>query len=386
MEASTLANYSEILKDTASVLKQCGYLSTQSLPSLKRPLWKLIFELHALPFIPQRAGNCFSASAVPEFYAGRFLRGRSLLKTAYSMFFLNRPVFRSSGEKLLGKTLLSNLLLSGTVKEIGDHVQSSVRFVPWLNYIILSDPDEGSERNTNFYIYVGGDSTFLIDFVNKHMKSDIKAERVLDLCAGTSIQSYNLLNICSNITAAELNPRAIEYAKVTRLINGVQCINIIQSDLWDSINGTFDVIICNPPYLPIPQGNVSGKTLDAFGGGELGMEIPLRIVDGLGEHLSPEGYSAVLAASPIIKGKDTLVENLLPIAEKHGLSIRVFAWKYTNLKRDMKLQIEWKISHFVYYVIEAQKTGISSVLAIHQPFYKRLPQLLLSRIELILSH
>ncbi len=385
MKTSSLAEHARLLQDTAASLKSCGYLATQCLPSLKRPFWKVFLELGSLIRPPGKDANCFTPTAVPGFHANRFLKGKQKLKTAHAMFFLNRDVLERSAIELLGSGLLKQLVDSEMVTLSGSYARSRIRFVPWKDYLILSDPDEGADRGTDFYVYVGGDSTLLTDFVEKHLEADFKADRGLDLCAGTSIQSYNLIPRCRMITAAELNPRAVAFAKATRTMNEAERIEVIQSDLWENVSGGYDIIVSNPPYLPMPGESISVKTLDVCGGGELGLDIPLRIIDGLGIHLNPGGYSAVLAASPIIKGKDVLREDLIPIADKHGLSIKIHAWKYTSLKLDMDLQRRKGISHFVFCVIESRKTGSPSVKTVHQPLVRRIPQILSARLEMLLK-
>lgn len=385
MKSHDILLHTDVLGKTADLLRECGYLTTQCLPSLKRPLWKVFLELPRFFHLPERPGYCFMPTAIPGFLANRFLRGKHRLKTAHAMFFLNRSVPDSLAEELLGVDLLSALLESHIVFRCGNNVRSTVRFVPWHDYLIMSDPDEGAYRETDFYVYVGGDSTLLTSFVNSHMKNSFKGIRGLDICAGTSIQSYNLLQKCDSITAAELNPRAVSFAKASHEINDVREINVIQSDLWENVQGHFDVIVSNPPYLPMPGESVSVKNLDVYGGGELGLDLPLRIIDGLGKHLNPGGYSAVLAASPIMNGRDVLKDDLLPIAEKHGLSIEIHAWKYTNLKLDIPLQLRKNISHFIFCVIETRKTGNPSVRTIQQPFLKRFPQIISLKLELLLA-
>ncbi len=386
MNPDEILTRTAVLRRTATVLRETGYLSTQSIPSLRRPKWKMILELHRLFHLPDRTGYCFEPTAMPDFLADRFLRGKERLKTAYRLFFLNRPVPGPGCESLLGKDLLNELLEAGIAVSENDRILSTVRFVPWRNFLFLSDPDEGARRGTDFYVYLGGDSTLLTDFVHRRLEGGFKARRALDLCAGTSIQSYNMLDRSESITAAELNPRAVAYAEASRQINDIGSIEIIQSDLYENVQGSFDVIIANPPYVPMPSESVSARNMDAFGGGELGLDIPLRIMEGLGSRLNNGGYSAVLAGSPIIQGRDILRENLLPIADKHGLSIILHAWKYTNLKLDLALQREKGISHFMYCVIESRKTGRASVRTVHQRFLKRFPQLLALKFEQIISN
>lgn len=374
-----------VLRRTASVLRGCGYLETQFIPSLKRPLWKLPAEIPSLFGLTRKRGSCFNATAVPGYLANRFIGGRESLKTAHVMFFMNMAVPEALASDLLTEEHLEELIDCGAVNRKEGMVQSRIRFVPWDDYLILSDPDEGAQRNTDYYVYAGGDSTLLIDFVTNRLKPEQRFQRGLDLCAGTSIQSYNLLNRCDHITAAELNPRAVRFAKASSEVNQLEKLDVIQSDLWQNVQGRFDIILSNPPYLPMPGESVSVKTLDVCGGGALGLDIPLRIIDGLGEYLDTGGYSAVLAASPVIGGENVLVKDLEPLAAKHGLSIHVHAWKYTNLKLDLALQRQKGISHFVFCVIETHRSGTPGVKTLHMPIAKRVPQIFYSRLELLLS-
>ncbi|PIE51094.1 hypothetical protein CSA37_01565 [Candidatus Fermentibacteria bacterium] len=379
MKNEQIKDYIDILGDVAEALRKAEYHSTQHLPSLRRPPWRAVQELHRLVYLPYREGFCFHPSAMPDFLASRFLSGREPLTTAYRLFFLNIPVNTDKAEKLLGIGLLTKLLESALIIEVSGALQSTVRYVPFRKYFILSDPDQGADRLTDFYVYVGGDSMELIRFVNRRLNPEERFGKGLDLCAGTAVQSYNLVDRCDTVTAAELNHRAVNFAEVTAMINGMDRIKVIQSNLWDSIDDSFDIIIANPPYIPIPDNEVSNRNIDAYGGGDSGMEIPLRIVEGLGSHLNHNGYSAILASSPVIRGKDLLRKELEPIADRHGLEIVLHGWKYTNLKLNMQLQTERNISHFVFYVIESRKTGSGSVTVRHK--FRRIPELIYTRAE-----
>ncbi|MCK5037310.1 MAG: methyltransferase, partial [Candidatus Sabulitectum sp.] len=198
------------------------------------------------------------------------------MRSAYFLFFLHHKISEKEAIDLLGLDLYESLIIEGLLIN-SDGIISNVRFVPWSNFLFVSDHDEGSSRETDFYVYVGGDSTELISFVNRRLDISETFHRGLDLCAGTSIQSYNLLNRCDSIVAAEISQRAIDYAAVSSEINSPGKINIVKSDLWQNLEGTFDIIISNPPYVPARLNEVSPKILDAYGGSDLGMDIPIKI-------------------------------------------------------------------------------------------------------------
>ncbi|MFC3342012.1 class I SAM-dependent methyltransferase [Paenibacillus abyssi] len=77
-----------------------------------------------------------------------------------------------------------------------------------------------------------------------------KAARILDVGCG-----YGPLGIVSaklvpqgKVTMIDINERAVELARENAALNGVHNVEIIQSDLFEAVQGRkFDVIITNPP-------------------------------------------------------------------------------------------------------------------------------------------
>lgn len=94
------------------------------------------------------------------------------------------------------------------------------------------------------------DTEILAEQVIKHV-GDRENLRILDLCTGSGALAIAIANnIHSNnkIVASDISIEAIETAK-GNLINTNNDIELIQSDLFDKIEGKFDVIVSNPPYI-----------------------------------------------------------------------------------------------------------------------------------------
>ena len=72
---------------------------------------------------------------------------------------------------------------------------------------------------------------------------------VLDLCCGSGCIGIALA-VCggANVTAADVSADALELAERNARRNGVS-IKTVRSDFLDEVFGTFDMIVCNPPYL-----------------------------------------------------------------------------------------------------------------------------------------
>lgn len=78
-------------------------------------------------------------------------------------------------------------------------------------------------------------------------------KKVLDVGTGSGFIAIYLALNGRDVTASDINPRALEVAKENALNLGAN-INFIQSDLFDNISQKFDLIIFNPP-----MGNIKGK-------------------------------------------------------------------------------------------------------------------------------
>ena len=126
--------------------------------------------------------------------------------------------------------------------------------------------------------------------------------RVLDLCCGTGCIG---LAIASNVPTARIvcvdsSGAALKVAKTNaifnKLISRMSCVGCDVLDPPPPQLGTFELIVCNPPY--IRTGDIAGldksvkeyEPLAALDGGEDGLVFYRRICSGWTSILKPEGY------------------------------------------------------------------------------------------------
>ncbi len=81
--------------------------------------------------------------------------------------------------------------------------------------------------------------------------------RILDLCTGSGIVGITSFLELQNefeieLVMSDISPEALEITKKNLELNNVQA-KLIQSDLFTDIDGKFDVILSNPPYVPYDQ-------------------------------------------------------------------------------------------------------------------------------------
>ena len=108
---------------------------------------------------------------------------------------------------------------------------------------------------------------------------------ILDLCTGSGCIAVSLKKFggYSQVAASDLSDKAIGLAMRNASINDTE-IRLIKSDLFKDIDGRFDVIVSNPPYIPAEEiETLSPEVRDhdprmALDGGEDGLDIYRRIV------------------------------------------------------------------------------------------------------------
>lgn len=155
----------------------------------------------------------------------------------------------------------------------------------------------------NFYINENvliprQDTEILVEEVINIAKR-IKNPKILDLCTGSGAIAVSLAKYLpeSEITATDINNKALEIAKKNAKINEVENrITFISSDLFTNIpEEKYDIIVSNPPYI---KRNVI-ETLDeqvrkepymALDGGLDGLDFYRKIIKNSYEYLKYHGF------------------------------------------------------------------------------------------------
>ncbi|MCC8142270.1 MAG: peptide chain release factor N(5)-glutamine methyltransferase [Lachnospiraceae bacterium] len=120
--------------------------------------------------------------------------------------------------------------------------------------------------------------------------------RVLDLGTGSGCLAVSIKAFCPNaaVCGSDIFSEALQVAEENARRNQTE-ITWIKSDLFAEIEGQFDLIVSNPPYIPT---NVIGTLMPevrdhdpraALDGGPDGLDFYRRILAGCGEHLQPGG-------------------------------------------------------------------------------------------------
>jgi release factor glutamine methyltransferase len=145
-------------------------------------------------------------------------------------------------------------------------------------------------------------------------KSDFSAKRVLEMGCGSGLLSILAAKQGSAVTAVDANPVAVDATKGNAARNDVP-IHVFESDLFQKVDGVFDAIIFNPPYLPSEDDDRT------YAGGQSGRDTIERFAAGVKDHLEKNGTILMLISS--LTGE----EETAALLEKNGFSVAVAARK-----------------------------------------------------------
>jgi release factor glutamine methyltransferase len=156
-------------------------------------------------------------------------------------------------------------------------------------------------------IYKPSDDSYLFqNFLEQYLSNlqssnpDICSKiKLLDMGTGSGILSKTAIKFlaANNILAADINTEAIKNLSDEKF-------KTVHSNLFQTINQKFDLIIFNAPYLPRDSREPSDSQI-ATTGGQRGDEISLQFLKQAQSHLNPNGKILLLISSltPINKIK-----------------------------------------------------------------------------------
>ncbi|MBI0583838.1 MAG: methyltransferase [Methanomassiliicoccus sp.] len=138
-------------------------------------------------------------------------------------------------------------------------------------------------------VYPPSEDTFLL----LGALSVARGERVLEMGCGTGLISCHLSAGGGVLVAADINPRAAACTRANLDRNHLPG-EVVESDLFSNVAGTFDLMVFNPPYLAVDE---EGTLERAWAGGEEGMDVLAPFLREARTRLRPGGRIVLLLSS-----------------------------------------------------------------------------------------
>lgn len=157
----------------------------------------------------------------------------------------------------------------------------------------------GYEFHVNEHVLIPRQDTEILVEEADRAADDTGAKRILDVCTGSGCILLSLLKMNENRTGtgSDLSEPALKMAEENRRLLEIpeERAAFVQSDLFERIEGTYDMIVSNPPYIrteEIRKLQEEVRLHDPYGaldGKEDGLYFYRRIISEAGGYFDHQG-------------------------------------------------------------------------------------------------
>jgi release factor glutamine methyltransferase len=140
------------------------------------------------------------------------------------------------------------------------------------------------------------ETEWLVEWLVQRFKSQPPC-RVLDVGTGSGCIGLSLAKAWHTETLlVDVSEEALELARLNASRLGLESdVRLLRSDLFEKVEGVFDLIVANLPYIPRAEiaalsREVRRDPLRALDGGADGLEIVARLIADAPERLAPGGW------------------------------------------------------------------------------------------------
>ncbi len=173
------------------------------------------------------------------------------------------------------------------------------------------------------------DTEILVEEV-VHIAKQEKKKEILDIGTGSGCIGISLAHSIEEVSImmSDISNKALEVAKKNSKSNHVaEKITFVQSDLFEKIENTFDIIVSNPPYIetnviPTLSKQVQQEPYIALNGGEDGLTFYRKLLQEAPKYLNKNGYLCMEIGY-------NQKEKILQLAQKIGI------YKKVEIKQDL---------------------------------------------------
>ncbi|WP_328841688.1 DUF7782 domain-containing protein [Nakamurella leprariae] len=217
----------------------------------------------------------------------------SPLATLVRLFLLGADAPVASAAAALPRAGLDRSVAAGLLERDGDRIRAALDLRPHAadgdEYLVVSDLDSDVRPGPVRHDHVLGIGAASITLANAVIRRPVG--RALDVGTGCGIQSLHLAEHAAEVTATDVNPRALALAAATARLSG-QRWRLLAGSMFEPVaDETFDLIVSNPPFV-IGDGGQDYIYRDS---GMPGDGLCQALVAGIPDHLAPGGTAQLLA-------------------------------------------------------------------------------------------
>jgi release factor glutamine methyltransferase len=245
----------------------------------------------------------------------------ALARDVRDVFGWSRP-FRAG---VLPGELTGLLDAAGALDRDGDVFRSRVRFSSYDDELFVHSAFPTATADS---VFLGPDTYRMADAAAAHVRCRIGSiGRAVDIGCGTGAGAITVAKRApkAEVLAVDINDTALAYAEINTALAGTHGVRPVRSDLLNDVDGDFDLIISNPPFMIDPA-----RRTYRDGGGPDGNELSLAVIGAAVERLAPGGSLVLFSGTGIVDGRDPLRE-----AAARRLAGTDLTWGYREVDPDV---------------------------------------------------
>lgn len=224
----------------------------------------------------------------------------------------------------LPSRLFSLMQAAGVLRQHSDGWRSAIRVSTLEDTLFFHSAHPTSERDAVFF---GPDTYRFGTAIQSYLATGRPVGRAVDVgCgAGPGAVLIGKARPQAQVMAVDINEQALRYTRINAALAATENVIARRSDLLSQVDGDFDLIVANPPYL-LDQ----DERVYRHGGGGLGEGLSVAIAAAAATRLAPGGTLLLYTGSVICGGVDRLRELVTARLNAGGLEI-----SYSELDPDV---------------------------------------------------
>lgn len=176
-------------------------------------------------------------------------------------------------------------------------------------------------------VFFGPDTLRFVRAVTAHLATrTAPVRRVVDIGCGTGAAGIVVAKRApgAEVVLVDINDAALHAASLNARLAGVGTVTPRKSNLLAEVDGSFDLIISNPPFMIDAAGRAYRD-----GGGVRGSGLPLAVVETAARRLAPSGTLVLFTGAVIVEGEDGFRSAAGDLCAAAGLN-----WTYDEIDPD----------------------------------------------------
>lgn len=177
-------------------------------------------------------------------------------------------------------------------------------------------------------VFFGPDTYRFARCIQAHLSSHTQTpRRAVDIGCGSGAGALVVARACpqAQVWGTDINPKALRITALNAALAGATNLQAVESNVLREVEGMFDLITANPPYMQDPKGRAYRD-----GGSGLGSALSLRILAEAVPRLSSGGTLLLYTGVAVVDGEDPFLAGAREVLQ--GFNGK---WQYEELDPDV---------------------------------------------------